>query len=160
MKFSVAAAFLALSARAAAENSDFDKILGMIAALQEEADALALRYYEQDLELVNLRETCGQPIGSTPIPIPIPADVPSSTPMTTQPTFAEPTPASSDEAERVQPELGGKSWTPKVGDHYNYNLQLPVDIGAAVEVFFIDMGTCVRCLRGVRVPLSTRGADL
>lgn len=181
MKFSAVATFLALSARAAAESPDFDTILGMIAALQEEANALALLYDDQGLELATLRETCDQPVDvptGTPIAeVPLPSEEPAiPAPTETEPTpapsetetnpkpnptpapteaetktgptpaptgtetEAEPTPAPTDEAGPVQPVPGGGSWTPKVGDHWNYNLGIPVDIDANVEVVFIDVG--------------------
>lgn len=157
MKFSAVATFLGLSARAAGavtESIDFDKLLSLVADIQAETAALALLYHDKDLELAVLKETCGEtsPTPTTDSPAPTPTLEPAPTPTpepapTAEPEPSpepeperEPTPTRTPEPEDPTPSSPSSGWTPKIGDHWNYNLNTPVDTGIDVNVFFIDMG--------------------
>lgn len=168
MKCSAVMAFLALSAHAAtaaSESANFDKLLGLVAEIQAEAAALAVLYHDKDLQFASLQQLCDEttptptpdsptleptPVSTprrTPEPQPEPSPTPTPEPSPTpdpqlSPTSPEPEPSPEPTPEPVDPTPSSPSsgWIPKIGDHWNYNLNTPVDTSIDVNVFFIDMG--------------------
>lgn len=167
MKCSAVMAFLALSAHAAtaaSESANFDKLLGLVAEIQAEAAALAVLYHDKDLQFASLQQLCDEttptptpdsptleptPVSTprrTPEPQPEPSPTPTPEPSPTpdpqlSPTSPEPEPSPEPTPEPVDPTPSSPSsgWIPKIGDHWNYNLNTPVDTSIDVNVFFIDM---------------------
>lgn len=184
MKFTTAAAaFVALAARTslvtAAESSDLDKIMSLVDDLGLEIEALKLLYSNQEAEISALKGSCCQatptPISTEPASTPTPTEeapeaVPTPSPDAETPSPVEvvahePTPSpvvAVEESPTPSPALevetndgsSGALWTPKVGDHWNYNLVTPVDTDVNVDVVALSAGESGCCVNGCMTILN------
>lgn len=128
---------------------DFAKLLTLLDQVRQEVEDLVDLYDDKEADMSKLLEECNTFSSSSwerrsPGPTPAPGASSATTtetesgpePMTHTTTSSTTTASSTIESSRPKT----VSWTPRIGDTWNYNLATPVDIATDVDVFFIDMG--------------------
>lgn len=157
MKVSSIALLVGLAAEAQAQ-SEYDQMRTLIDRVEENESAYAVAYADKEAEVASLVDQLSACQAGEDSSFNSPS--PSPTPETgSEPPILDPTPvqgtvsALSTSASLVSASLLS-TWTPSVGDSWNYNLDTPVNTNVDVDVIFIDMGELQRTASCLCVPIN------
>lgn len=155
MKVSCIALLVGLAAEAQAQ-SEYDQIRTLVDRVEENESAFVVAYAEKEAEVASLVDQlaacqAGED-SSFSSPSPSATLEPESEAPVLDPTPEEGTASAfSNSGSELSASLSS-TWTPRVGDSWNYNLDPPVDTNVDVDVIFIDMGELQRTVRCHCVP--------
>lgn len=143
MKVSCIALLIGLAAEAQAQN-EFDEMRTLVDRVEENEGAYAVAYADKEAEVASLVDqlaACQAGAGSSfnsPSPSPTPGSV-SEAPVR-DPTPDQGTLSTFSNSASTVSASPLSTWTPRVGDSWNYNLDPPVNTNVDVDVIFVDMG--------------------